>query len=92
MIYEKSWRLLGIYSRLWMVVVPLLPAVKVRTDIRKPFLYMLIIFIFEIRGPFHTCYFFFYLISGNLGVGKSWKSPNPLEKEPLGKLVEKEEK
>ena len=52
MIFEKNWRLLGICSRLWMVVIPLLPAVKVRTDIREPFLYILIIFIFDIRDPF----------------------------------------
>ena len=52
MIFEKSWRRLGICSQLRMVVIPLLPAIKVRTYIRKPFLYMLIIFKSDTWDPF----------------------------------------
>ena len=85
MIFEKSWRRLGICSQLRMVVIPLLPAIKVRTYIRKPFLYMLIIFIFDIRHPFSYMLILFIFdirepwswklmeVSKSAGKGTAWE-------------------
>ena len=70
MIVEKSWRLLGICSQLGMVMIPLLPAVKVRADIRKPFLYILIIFLFDIRDPFAYMLILFIF---DIREPRSWK-------------------
>ena len=51
-------------------MIPLLPAVKVRTDIRKPFLYMLITFIFDIRDPFAYMLILFIF---DIREPRSWK-------------------